>query len=404
MNNSKTLGSSLLVAGTSIGAGMLALPFVSAATGILYGLVLMILMGGLACYGGFLIAEACIAVPEANNLHGVIGCLLGKKSQIVAAISILFLYFSLCSAYISAGAEQLISVTKQLSIGISFWQAAIIVVVSMGILVVIGTQVVDYANRIMFFLMLILLIFIMLMLFPETQSENFTYQIKAPSILLAALPVLYTSFGYHCAVPTVVRYVNGCPIHFRKALFFGSALPLLIYGCWQVAINGTLSSLLINRLNDGPDAVGQLIKRIGEINQYSSFNCVISVFTTCALGTSFIGVTVGLFDYLAEMSHRSNTLFERVQTIILTLGLPLMVTLFLPGSFVTTLGYAAVALVVLAVFIPVLLVWKVRKEHLEEPYQVAGGTPMLIIISLLGCIVITAQVGIVIGWLPFFDA
>ena len=77
-----------------------------------------------------------------------------------------------------------------------------------------------------------------------------------------------------------------------------------------------------------------------------------------------------------------------------------MAALFMPGSFVTALGYAAIALVILAVFIPVALVWKVRKLMMEEPYQVAGGKPALMVAILLGGLVITAQLGIVAGMLP----
>ncbi|KEQ16986.1 aromatic amino acid transport family protein [Endozoicomonas numazuensis] len=402
--NSQTLGSSLLVAGTSIGAGMLALPLVSAATGIWSGLFLMMLMAGLACYGGLLIAEACRAVPEADNLHGVVGRLLGKSGQGIAILAMLFLYFSLSSAYISAGAGQLASASEQFGSALGFSQSAIVVAVFIAILVVVGTVVVDYANRMMFFLMIALLMFIMMLLLPEVEVDNLTLQPGEPSMLFAALPVLYTSFGYHCAVPTVVRYVKGNPRDFRRALVLGSALPFLVYALWQIATNGTLSSLLITNLQSSPDAVGQLILRIGEVSSYSGFNHLISVFTACALGTSFLGVAIGLFDYLAEVSHRSDTIMGRIQTVFLTLGLPLAVAVLFPGSFVTTLGYAAVALVILAVFIPVMLVWEARKKHLEEPYQVAGGNLLLVIMCLIGVAVILAQVGIVAGWLPALDS
>ncbi|WP_422135199.1 aromatic amino acid transport family protein [Endozoicomonas sp. ALD040] len=402
--NSQTLGSTLLVAGTSIGAGMLALPLVSAATGIWSGILLMMLMASLACYGGLLIAEACRAVPEADNLHGVVGRLLGKPGQAVAILAMLFLYYSLCSAYITAGAGQAVAITQKMGLALSFSQSATLVAVIIAVMVVVGTVVVDYANRAMFFLMMMLMMFIMVLLLPEAEAKNLTLGVGQPGMLFAALPVLYTSFGYHCAVPTVVRYVKGKPGDFRMALVLGSIVPLLVYSLWQFATNGTLSSSLINNLQGSPDAVDQLINSIGEASHYSGFNHLISAFTACALGTSFLGVAIGLFDYLAEVSKRPDTIIGRIQTVCLTLGLPLLVAVFFPGGFVTTLGYAAVALVILAVFLPVMLVWEVRKEHLEEPYQVAGGNPLLVIMCLIGLAVILAQAGIVSGWLPALDS
>ena len=85
-----TLGSGFLLAGTSIGAGMLALPLIAAMTGLWWALVLMLLMSSLACYGGLLISEACRACPEAANLHGVVGKILGQSGQIITVLSMLF--------------------------------------------------------------------------------------------------------------------------------------------------------------------------------------------------------------------------------------------------------------------------------------------------------------------------
>ena len=216
-----TLGSSLLVAGTSIGAGMLALPLVAAATGFWPGLVLMIVAGGLSCYGGLLIAEACRAVPEAENLHGVVGRLLGWPGQTVAILAMLFLYYSLCSAYISAGASLLKGVLVQIDVALTFWQSAGLVALLTAAVVVIGTGTVDFVNRILFFLMLALLMLIIFSLLPAASFQNLQYKPESSLTLLAALPVLYTSFGFHCAVPTVVRYVKGEPRKFHSRSCWG---------------------------------------------------------------------------------------------------------------------------------------------------------------------------------------
>lgn len=100
------------------------------------------------------------------------------------------------------------------------------------------------------------------------------------------------------------------------------------------------------------------------------------------------------------MFGRSHGISGRIKTITLTLLIPLLAAVFMPGSFVTALGYAAVALVILAVFIPVALVWKVRELHMEDPYQVAGGIPALAIASITGLLVIIAQFGVISGVLP----
>ncbi|WP_257265591.1 amino acid permease [Endozoicomonas sp. ONNA2] len=397
---SQTLGSSLLVAGTSIGAGMLALPLVSALTGLGWSVFLMLLMWGLSTYGGLLIAEACRACPEADNLHGVMGRLMGPVGQGIAVIAMLFLYYSLCAAYISGGANVLGSLLAKEGVHLPFRIIATVVVLLVAILVVTGTRVVDVVNRVMFALMLALMLYIVVSLLPEVSLSNLGLENSSPGVLLAALPVLYTSFGYHCAVPTVVQYVQGKPQRFRHALIGGSALPFSIYIIWMVVVIGVISSGVVVTMAHRPDGVTSLMDAIGNHSRTSSFDYMISAFAAFALGTSFLGVALGLFDYLAEVFGRSHGIWGRIETIMLTLLLPLLAAIFMPGSFVTALGYAAVALVILAVFIPVALVWKVRKLHMEEPYQVAGGIPALAIAIIVGLLVIVAQFGVIGGVLP----
>ncbi|WP_257295672.1 amino acid permease [Endozoicomonas sp. YOMI1] len=397
---SQTLGSSLLVAGTSIGAGMLALPLVSALTGLGWGVFLMFLMWGLSTYGGLLIAEACRACPEAENLHGVMGRLMGPVGQGIAVVAMLFLYYSLCAAYISGGANVLGSLLAKQGVHLPFRITATAVVLLVAILVVTGTRVVDVVNRVMFALMLALLLYILVSLLPEVSLSNLGLENSTPGILFAALPVLYTSFGYHCAVPTVVQYVQGKPQRFRYALIGGSALPFSIYVIWMAVVIGVVSSAVVVTMAHRPDGVTSLMDAIGNHSGTSSFDYMISAFAAFALGTSFLGVALGLFDYLAEVFGRSHGIWGRIETITLTLLIPLLAAIFMPGSFVTALGYAAVALVILAVFIPVALVWKVRKLHMEEPYQVAGGIPALAIAIIVGLLVIVAQFGVIGGVLP----
>ena len=398
---SQTLGSSLLIAGTSIGAGMLALPLVSALTGLGWGIVLMFLMWGLSTYGGLLIAEACRACPEADNLHGVVGRLLGPIGQTVAVVAMLFLYYSLCAAYISGGATVLTSLLAREGIHLPFRTTATLVVMLVAVLVVTGTRVVDVVNRVMFVLMLALLIYIITVLLPAVKFDHLI-QVEEHSVgvLVAALPVLYTSFGYHCAVPTVVQYVKGVPHRFRYAIIGGSALPFSIYVIWMIMVIGVLSTTAVTSMASSPDSVTLLMDAIGNHAQKTSFDYLVGAFAAFALGTSFLGVALGLFDYLADVFGRSSRLWGRVETIILTLLIPLLAAIFMPGSFVSALGYAAVALLVLAVFIPVALVWKVRKLHMPEPYQVAGGVPALMLAVVIGSLVVVAQFGVVTGLLP----
>ncbi|AMO58173.1 hypothetical protein GZ77_20790 [Endozoicomonas montiporae] len=398
---SQTLGSALLIAGTSIGAGMLALPIISALTGLWAAMTLMFLTWLLAAYGGLLIAEACRACPEAENLHGVVGLLLGRNGQAVAVVAMLFLYYALCAAYIAGGASQLNSILMMAGLKVPYWLSVVVVTCLVGFVVLVGTALVDICNRVMFVSMLLLMLVILVSLFPHGQLENLAIKSGPAPMLLAALPVLYTSFGYHVVVPTVVRYVEGCPAKFSKALLIGSVLPFILYALWSVSTVGALSHTTILEVASQPDSVNSLMTTVGQVSSVGYFSLMISVFAAFALATSFLGVALGLFDYLSELSHNSRSGFAgRERTILLTLLIPMLVAIYYPDGFILALGYAAVALIVLAVFLPVLMVWKVRRLHMEEPYQAPGGIVGLAIATITGAVVVAAQVGVSLSILP----
>ena len=398
---SQTLGSALLIAGTCIGAGMLALPIISVLTGLWEGLALMFITWLLAAYGGLLIAEACRACPETENLHGMVGLLLGRNGQAVAVIAMLFLYYALCAAYIAGGASQLNSILVSAGIKIPYWGAVALVTCIVAVVVLVGTALVDVCNRVMFVSMLLLMMVILVSLFPYTRLENLAMEAGSFPVLLAALPVLYTSFGYHVVVPTVVGYVQGCPEKFSKALLIGSVLPIVLYAFWSVSTVGALSSTTVHSVASMPDSVTNLMSAVGQVSSVSHFSLMISVFAAFALATSFLGVALGLFDYLSELSHNSHSgLTGRVRTILLTLLVPMLVAIYYPDGFILALGYAAIALIVLAVFLPVLMVWKVRRLHMEEPYQAPGGNVGLAIALIVGVLIVAAQIGVSLGVLP----
>ena len=66
------------------------------------------------------------------------------------------------------------------------------------------------------------------------------------------------------------------------------------------------------------------------------------------------------------------------------------------------LGYAAIALVVLAIFLPVAMVWQQRKQlsSSHEHYQVRGGQSALVLAASCGLVIISAQFLQIFGMIP----
>src|SRR3990167_3888929 len=99
----RILGGIFLVAGTSVGAGMLALPVVTAAGGFFPALLLYVLCFGFMTSTGLLILEVCLEMPPDTNLVTMASTYLGRFGKVSAWVLYLFLFYCLTVAYLSGG-------------------------------------------------------------------------------------------------------------------------------------------------------------------------------------------------------------------------------------------------------------------------------------------------------------
>ncbi|MFU0893196.1 aromatic amino acid transport family protein, partial [Kluyvera sichuanensis] len=217
---------------------------------------------------------------------------------------------------------------------------------------------------------------------------------------LSAIPVIFTSFGFHGSVPSIVSYMNGDIRKLRGVFVIGSAIPLVAYLFWQLATLGSIDSPVFSALMEQHSGLNGLLLAIREVVASPHVELAVHLFADLALATSFLGVALGLFDYLADLFQRKNSVRGRLQTGAITFLPPLAFALFYPRGFVMALGYAGVALAVLALIIPSLLTMQSRKHHPEGGYRVAGGKPVLWLVFTCGIAVILIQAGIATGLLP----
>ena len=109
MFNFKIVGGILLIIGTSIGGGMLALPVATAALGIHYAILFLCICWLIMTGGALLLLEVNLALPEGTNIISMAKHTFGFPGQLLAWITYLFLLYTLLSGYISGGSDVLTS-------------------------------------------------------------------------------------------------------------------------------------------------------------------------------------------------------------------------------------------------------------------------------------------------------
>lgn len=397
-----TLGSILIVAGTTIGAGMLAMPL--AASGVGFPMIALMLIGlwTLMSYTALLLVEVYQYNPAHLGLGSIAKRYLGLPGRVITSLSMLLLMYALATAYIG-GAGVLIanSLSSWTGINISINSAIILFTIIGGTIVCIGTHSVDLINRILFIAKIVFLLIMLVVMMPHVKNINLTAMPVEKGLVLSAIPVIFTSFGFHGSIPSLVSYMDGNINKLRKIFIIGSAIPLFAYILWQIATLGAIPQTTFIGILANQSGLNGLLSAINDIVATSQVNIAVNLFMDLALATSFLGVTLGLFDYLADMFKRKNTPFGRLQSGLLTFLPPLVCALFF-SSFVQALTYAAVALSILALILPTLMVMRVRKIEANKTnrYRVKGGTPALLIVLTCGVAVILIQIGIVSGMLP----
>ncbi|MGL4193739.1 MAG: tyrosine transporter TyrP, partial [Edwardsiella piscicida] len=366
-------------------------------------LVMLIALWALMCYTALLMVEVYQHAPADEGLGTLARRYLGRPGQWLAGISMLFLMYALTAAYISGAGELLAaSLGQWLSLSVSPTLGVLLFTLVGGTIVSVGTHSVDLFNRLLFSAKIVLLVVMLALMMPHIQRTNLLSLPLEKGLALSAIPVIFTSFGFHGSVPSIVSYMKGDMRRLRLIFITGSAIPLLAYIFWQLATLGAISNHTFLGLLATHAGLNGLLQAVRAVVATPHVELAVHLFADLALATSFLGVSLGLFDYLGDLFQRRRSASGRLQTGMLTFIPPLAFALFYPQGFVMALGYAAIALAVLALLLPALLVWQTRRRHggLPNGYRVAGGRPLLWLVLLCGVAVIAIQLSIAAGLLP----
>ena len=395
----KTVGSTLLVAGTMIGAGMLAMPLTSAGIGFGFTLVLLLGLWALLTFSALLFVELYQTAESDAGIGTLAEQYFGKAGRIIAtAVLIIFLY-ALIAAYVSGGGSLLKDLLPE-----SFGDKVSILLftVIFGSFIVIGTHSVDKINRVLFFVMLAAFAVVLSLMLPEIKFDNLMATPIDNALIISASPVFFTAFGFHGSIPSLNKYLDGNVKALRISILAGSAITLCAYILWQMSTHGLLTQNEFLQILKEDATLNGLVKATLAITGSNMIAGAVKLFSTLALVTSFLGVGLGLLECIEDLLKRS----FNISAGCISLGLmsfipPLVFALFCPEGFILALGYAGQMFAFYAVVLPVSLVWKARRTYTNLPYKVWGGNLTLIIVLVLGVIITSIPFAIRAGYLPF---
>jgi len=400
----KTFGSILLVGGTSIGAGMLALPLTTGAGGFFPSSILFFISFAFMLLSLFFLLEATLMSEKVSaNLITICRERLGPFGEFVAWVSFLMLLYSVAAAYLSGGGSLIADVlSSSLTTNIPPNLGIFIFLAVFGFIVVFETKAVDAINRICMVGLILSFVFLLIFVTPHVEISH--YSGGKPKYLLAAVPVVILSFTSHIIVPSLRNYLGGDVKKLKRALLYGSLIPLVFYLVWEFLIIGMLplsGKYGLESIGGAPHPVAGLTDALNAILGVPWIAVVVGLFSFFALVTSFFGVALSLYDFLADGFKIKKTIKGKATLLVLMFTPPLLFALFFPGGFVLALGYAGVFVAVLYGLLPALMVWRGRYiEKKPERFKVFGGKVTLLIMFIGSIGIIFFQIAATQKWLP----
>jgi tyrosine-specific transport protein len=373
------LGGSLLVAGTTIGGGMLALPVLTSPAGFLPSIVIYLLCWLFMAGTGLLFLEVSQWVKQDSNIITMAESTLGKPGKYFAWVMYIFLFYCLTIAYTVGCGNILVELLQN---QIPDWLGPILFVLIFAPLIIIPTAL---AGRLNIYLVLGLALSYFAFVFLGAQYVN-DDNLKTMnwSNSLMALPIAFTAFAYQGIIPTLSHYMHYDVKQTRKTILIGSFIPLIAYIIWEWLILGIIPTEgpggLLEALQNGDNAVHPLQNFINNPSVYY----IGQAFAFFALVTSFLGVTLGLRDFLADGLNIQKDARGKIILALLIFTLPLVVSVSYPHIFLIALDYAGgFGCALLLGLLPILMTWMGRYYlHYKTEEQLPGGRAILIIFGI----------------------
>lgn len=355
-----------LITGTCIGAGMLALPFVTAYSGFLPAFLMGFISWLFMMATGLLFLEATLWLPDGANVISLSRHFLGRTGQWIGATLFLFLYLCLMVSYIDEGSALFGSFVASYISPIESSIQLILFSLVFGAIVLIGTQVVGRVNGI---LVLGLVVSYLLIVVAGIGGVQAPLALRSDwSLWYVAAPTLFSAYGYHNILPTLSTYLKRDAKKLRIAVLVGTTIPFIVYTLWQLLIIGAVPLEHISEIQSLKIRSWELL---GLATDSILLKALGKAFAFFAIVTSLLGVALSMVDFLGDGLKVKRSGLTRV---LLTLAVFIPPTLFAstyPGIFVEAIGVAGgIGEAVLNGIMPVLMVYVGRfKMGLNPIYR-----------------------------------
>ncbi len=382
--NKKIIGSVLMLLGTCIGAGMLAIPIASAHESFNMNIFLLVISWLIMTIGAFAVLEVNLWHKPGSNLISMAQSTLGAWGKVATWLLYLLLMYSLICAYLAGASDIVQALLGYMHIIVARWLATVIALVLLGSIVIRGVAAVDMTNRGLMSLKLLAFILLVAAIMPH-MHVNILGQ-GNHSFRNNAFLVMFTSFGYATSIPTVREYLNTDRKTMKWIVLAGSTLPLIIFMMWLFAIQGLIPRAGANGLlaiSKSGDTNSMLMASISYMLHAHWLGYIAKLFISICAITSFLGVSISLTDFISDGIKKTKKGIDGIIVHTISFLPPLIIVLLAPGIFIKALAYAGIWCIILLIIMPLLMLYSGRHHKALADHHVLPGGRWLLVSSLI---------------------
>lgn len=385
-----TLWGTLIISGTIIGAGMFSLPVVMSGAWFLWSSALLIVTWFCMLLSGLLFLEASLHYPAGASFDTITRDLLGRGWNVVNGLSVAFVLGILTYAYISASGAIIQHTLGQLSVPISARAAGFGFTLLVALFIWLGTAMVSRMTLI--FLGAKVITFLMIFggllwhIEPATLLDSQATDSHYLRYLWMVVPFCLASFGYHGNIAGLVSYYSKNAGRVSRCLIYGTLLALIVYFIWIIGTMGNIPRHEFKDIAAKGGNIDVLVAALSGVLHNPSLNFLLDVFSNFAVACSFLGVSLGFFDYLADLLKFDRSALGRLKTTVVTFIVPLTAAMIWPNGFLLAIGYAGLAATLWAVITPAMLAHRARQRFSHSSWQLKGGTAPIVLVLVFGAV------------------
>lgn len=407
--SSNAVHGTVLVASGAIGAGMFSLPIVASGMWFGWAIVGLCLVWLFNLLANLLLLEANLRYPAGASFSTIVQGTLGPGWSFFNNLAIAFVMYILLYAYFSASGSIVdSSLTVAFNMDNPLPRNISSMIFGLGVAACVwwGTAMVSRIS--MIFLLGMIITFVLstsgILLHIELAKligeQMFTIQLG--NYTWAALPYFVTSFACAGLVPSLVKYYRSDHVLVKNSLTWGTLISLVIYILWVAAVFNTLGREGIAPVVQAGGNMGELVGALSTSTSNSQLGLLINLFSNFAITTSFLSISLGLFDYIADKFQFAEDAGGRFKSALLTFVPPAIFSFFFPNGFILAIGYAGLVVLFSFYLVPVVMAFKNRSARHDISYQLTGGTKVLWLVLAFCLLAAVCKILGTAGWLPVY--